>query len=385
MYLGYNLQFLPYQLQVKFWSFPFLLRLAALISIALILVLIINKLRSLFNNWKLHVVETEDLSLKEKIETLVNALLFESTNRSEKYILNEIESLYAIKESRRGLKIISKLLIQANSKSRLGEYILNNNNYKHILSGFGIIKFWELELVSNNTSRIHKAEQCLNDLKIEETNSLTKLSKSEEQKKTMARSSKFINKVEGNEPYRFLDESFDTEFTPLDEILVHQFLLQKSNTGRIPLLSRWVRNSKNPDFRIFMVKEIAFFKQLGCASIIASLLPNEPNDNVRLAIIDALTKLNYAQAESQITSCYKNGSLQLKRSIVQTVILFKTRFGLEFLNEFFFEEKNEELKTDLIQALILMRSDINGESEKPINDNHEVNEILLGNINYQIG
>lgn len=385
MYLGYNLQFLPYQLQVKFWSFPFLLRLAALISIALILVLIINKLRSLFNNWKLQVVETEDLSLKEKIETLVNALLFESTNRSEKYILNEIESLHAIKESRRGLKIISKLLIQANSKSRLGEYILNNNNYKHILSGFGIIKFWELELVSNNTSRIHKAKQCLNDLKIEETNSITKLSKSEEQKKTMARSSKFINKVEGNEPYRFLDESFDTEFTPLDEILVHQFLLQKSNSGRLPLLSRWVRNSKNPDFRIFMVKEITFFKQLGCASIIASLLPNEPNDNVRLAIIDALTKLNYAQAESQITSCYKNGSLQLKRSIVQTVILFKTRFGLEFLNEIFFEEKNEELKTDLIQALILMRSDINGESEKPINDNQEVNEILLGNINYQIG
>lgn len=385
MYLGYNLQFLPYQLQVKFWSFPFLLRLAALISIALILILIINKLRSLFNNWNLHVAQTEDLSLKEKIGALVNAILFESTNRSEKYILNEIESIHAIKESRSGLKIISKLLIQAKSKSKLGEYILNNNNYRHILSGFGIIKFWELELVSNNTSRIHKAKQFLNDLKIVETKSITNVSKSEEKKKANVSNSNYLNKTEGNEPYRFLDESFDNEFTPLDEILVHQFLLQKSNSGRLPLLSRWVRNSINPDFRIFMLKEIAFFKQLGCASIIASLLPNEPNDNVRLAIIDSLTKLKYTQAETQITSCYKNGTLQLKRSIVQTVVLFNTRFGLEFLNEIFFEENNEELKTDLIQALKLMRSDNNVEPENRINDNQEVNEILLGNINYQIG
>jgi hypothetical protein len=190
--------------------------------------------------------------------------------------------------------------------------------------------------------------------------------------------------LNNHEPFKFLDESFNNEFTVLDGILVHQFLLAKAQTGHLPMLSRWVRKGQNNEFRKFMINEIAFFNQKGCASILASLLASETDCEIKIALINSLTKLNYKQSEAQIIACYKCADIKLRNVIINAVILFKSKYGLKFLNDLFFDSQDQNFKDSLILAMKIMRDDISNENNKinPNTDSSSINSIAQ--YNYQI-
>ncbi len=385
MYLGYYLQFYLLYVQAKLWSYPSLTRLTIVIFVSLILVLIINQLRNLFFEAKYNQDDQTFRPFKERLESSINDILMNRNNLSEQNVLNEFESIYNIKGSRRGLKFLSKLLIQANIKSKIGKVAFNDNNYNIILNTYGLINFWELELVSNNLNRIFKAKKNLDDLKSNYQQQILHISAHNLPNRLNNKGPQKISKTENHEPYKFLDESFINEFNPLDEILVHQFLMVKADAGRLPLLSRWVRNSTNTAFRIFMIKEISFFNQRGCGAILASLLHNEPCNDIRLAIIETLICLKHKQSESHIIACYHSSNKKVKKAIIRAVTEFKTKFGLEFLNEIFFESKDSALKEELIQAMKIIRNHRDTETQEKTTTDTFFEEALTKQINYQIG
>lgn len=385
MYLGYYLQFYLLYVQAKLWSYPSLTRLTIVIFVSLILVLIINQLRNLFYEAKYSQDDQSFRSFKERLESAINDILMNRNNLSEQNVLNDFESIYNIKGSRRGLKFLSKLLIQANLNSKIGKVALNDNNYNIIMNTYGLVNFWELELVSNNLNRIFKAKKNLDNLKNDYQQQILHISAHNLPKKLNNKGPQKLMKTENNEPYKFLDESFVIEFNPLDEILVHQFLMVKAEAGRLPLLSRWVRNSTNTAFRIFMIREIAFFNQSGCGAILASLLCKETCNEIRLAIIETLTSLNHKQSESHIIACYPSSNKKVKRAIIRAVTTFKTKFGLEFLNEVFFDSTDNILKEELIQAMKTIRNQYDMENEGKEDTEPFYEKTNNKQINYQIG
>jgi len=175
--------------------------------------------------------------------------------------------------------------------------------------------------------------------------------------------------------FKFLDENFILDFCKDDEILVHQFFLHKFRIVHFPLLSRWVRKSKNINFKVFIIKEIAFFNQRACASILSSLLDLEQHKNVQLAIIDTLRKMYYQQGESQIIACYEGGCLEVKRAVIEAISDFKSNLGMEFLNQQFFKCSDSEIKTDIINAMKCIREEkfesINGRYKISDNSRNE--------------
>ena len=253
------------------------------------------------------------------------------------------------------------------------------------MNTYGLVNFWELELVSNNLNRIFKAKKNLDNLKNDYQQQILHISAHNLPKKLNNKGPQKLMKTKNNEPYKFLDESFVIEFNPLDEILVHQFLMVKAEAGRLPLLSRWVRNSTNTAFRIFMIKEIAFFNQSGCGAILASLLCKESCNEIRLAIIETLISLNHKQSESHIIACYPSSNKKVKRAIIRAVTTFKTKFGLEFLNEVFFDSTDNILKEELIQAMKTIRNQYDMENEGKEDTESFYEKTNNKQINYQIG
>ncbi len=383
MYLGYYLQFYLFYLQARFWSYPLVIKLTIVIIVSIAIVFTINKLLFYLDSKRFIQKESTLRKLKLEIESTIDNILFNKVDLSEQIVFSTLQSIYPLKGSRRGLKILSKYLIQANLKSKFGEHGLNDKNYNQILKTFGVLNFWELELGSKNLNKIHRAKRNLDDLKQDYFQQLRILSTSEY--KIDSPSDNPINGFsENNEPYKFLDESFINEFNALDEILVHRFFLSKAETGQLPLLSRWVRNSGNIAFKVFMIKEIGFFNQKGCASIIAAQLSKETNNDIILAIIETLTYMNYSQSETQILACYKSGNFKVKKSIIKSISAFKSKFGLEYLNELFFETIDEELRNHLLNAMKEIRGDEEEEGAMSINSISTFNSSSYRQINYQL-
>lgn len=69
-----------------------------------------------------------------------------------------------------------------------------------------------------------------------------------------------------HDPFKFLEESFDTDFNALDEIRLHHYFVHKAKTSELPLFTRWVKNAKSDEFKIFIIKEIGLLKQVDCLS-----------------------------------------------------------------------------------------------------------------------
>jgi len=341
-------------------------------------------LKYFFASWKSSQEERSLKLLKSRLESSIEDILINKTDLSEQYVMSTLDSIFYLRGSKRGLKIVSKFLIQANLKSKFGQLTLNINNYKQILNSYGIINFWELELGSNNLNRIQKAQRNLNNLKNVYEQQIKKLKSSDLIPAVEIPKSSSSFRIENHEPYKFLDDSFNNEFNALDEIMVHQFLLTKSETGNLPLLSRWVRNTNNAAFKIFMIKEIGFFNQMECASIIASLLSIETNNDIKLAIIETLSKMNYKQSESHIVACFCSGNSKVRKSIIETVVCFKSKFGLEFLNELFFASDDIQLKNELIIAMKKIRNEYTVEPESIKTQESLFDNNIYRQINFQI-
>src|SRR5690606_42022143 len=118
MYLGYYLQFYLLYVQAKLWSYPSLTRLTIVIFVSLILVLIINQLRNLFYEAKYSQDDQSFRSFKERLESAINDILMNRNNLSEQNVLNDFESIYNIKGSRRGLKDRKSVVVGKEDRMR---------------------------------------------------------------------------------------------------------------------------------------------------------------------------------------------------------------------------------------------------------------------------
>ncbi len=280
------------------------------------------------------------------------------------------------------LKIYSEELIEIITEIKKSDKKLNHKNLIIVLDYFHLPSYWQ-NIISKG--RLKKRQEALRDMdELEHLLSGSLLMKSinhtNKDFRKQARAA-FIE-YEKNDPYKFFEESFDTDFNALDEIRLHHYLKRKSQKHGLPHFSRWVENATNNQFKQFIIKEIGLLKQYNCADFLIQLLDSESNIHIQKQIIDTLGVLNYKAADTKLILMYSSSLILVQKAIIATLARLRTEKTLLFLAETYKESHDSSIKIQLAYAL----NDYGIEGQRKIktlsktNDNFDLE--ILAQVNF---
>ncbi|GAA4138989.1 hypothetical protein GCM10022216_16640 [Sphingobacterium kyonggiense] len=350
MDLSFYFKYYLLYLENKFMGYPIVIRLTVLIVMALICIYLFSLVRFVWINRRIRKKEKIKERLINRLDGRIHSILSNSDNLSEKHIQEKLSDVFSIIKSKRK-DLITDLLIDISDELKKGNAHWNEENYKTLIYSLEIPMFWESELMSNSSNRRHEALRKLDDLGKGFTSSILMRSTNHKNKELRKQARAAVLKYDNIDPYKFLDDSFDQDFNALDEILIHRFLAEKSNNGRLPVLSRWVINAKNVNFKAFMIREIGKFKQTECSTFLVSLLQDELPPILKSAIIYSLGELNCFEQEERFIQMYPIANSEVQKSIIDALVNFNTQTGLDFLTKQFFKSTDNEQKVHLAYSI----------------------------------
>ncbi|TDG36600.1 HEAT repeat domain-containing protein [Pedobacter changchengzhani] len=366
----------------EFSTYPFIIQLTALLVLTMLSILLISMVRLIFINRKIFKFSKAKQKVSKLLYSKIENLIFGDENlTAENFNLIFAGDLNEIKTPQRK-KALTEILLEMLYAKKTNK-VLNTDNYLLVLNIFGIIAFWEKLVVSNNATNRKTSMRILDDLQIGLSGSSIQRSvyqKNDDLRK-LARATSM--EYDSNDPFKFLEDSFDSNFNSLDEIRVHYFLSNKSKEEKLPQLIRWVKSSTNAKFRAFIIKEIGYFNQMESAPLLVELLDDEKNQKVLCSIIEALGKLNYTQAEEKLISLYEVGSKPIQRSAIKAFSEFKTINSLNVLEKSYFKTHDNDMK--LLLAYAISEFGISGKSslKKLSKTSTDFDKKIFDQVNYQ--
>lgn len=350
MDLSFYLKYYLLYLENKFMGYPFIIRLTVLIVMGLLLIYVFSLIRFVWINSR---IRRRD-RIKAKLTKQLNGRVEELFRSEQNLQTSDIEQNFADvlpKLMKADKALLSEWLIEISDSVKEGSKAWNEENYKGLIYLLEIPEFWESELLSNNSTRRHEALRKLDDLGKGFTSSILMRSTNHKNKELRKQARAAVMKYDNLDPYKFLDEGFDTDFNPLDEVLIHHFLMEKAAESELPNLSRWVKNAKNESFKAFMIKEIGNFKQKECIPYLSSLFQEEQSRKLKTVLIDTLGKLDYTDMEDRLIQMYSTSTTDVQHVIISTIARFKSASGLDFLTTQFFKSNDVEQKVHLAYSI----------------------------------
>lgn len=370
-----TLKFYFYYIDSIFTGFSPIIRLTVLavmllgflyITFLLRLFIVQNKIRRKRRRWE---------EFKETYREKINRIVYAPYQMDQEEIENEMSVPMNYFKKRWQKENFSKLILTIKSEKEEGKQeketlSLNENNYELLLSLFQIDIYWLKELSTKNIRRKKRALRYLDELGYNQISSyLTPLlqHKNEELRK-LARS--VFVKFDSHDPYKFMEENFDKKFNRLDEIRVHDALIQKSKEHKLPLLTHWMQEAKNIDYRCFLIREIAIFKQYESIPYLLDLFKKSKNNREKAEIVDTVGALEYKEALPFFISEYALSPKMVQLSIVKAIGAMGEREHISFLHQEYQGSYNNELQEEIKTAIHkLQEKDKNQETkEKSIFD-----------------
>ncbi|WP_214229607.1 hypothetical protein [Pedobacter sp. B4-66] len=101
-------------------------------------------------------------------------------------------------------------------------------------------------------------------------------------------------------PFGFIKNGFNKGFHPLDEKIIHSFFMAKNGNNELPILSTWLKPEKCSSFKVFLIKEILFFRQVECIPVLLEFMEKEKDIGVLREIKVALVILKYQRAYDDV-------------------------------------------------------------------------------------
>ncbi|SEG25799.1 hypothetical protein SAMN05421877_10673 [Sphingobacterium lactis] len=154
------------------------------------------------------------------------------------------------------------------------------------------------------------------------------------------------------EVFNFLDGGFDHSFCELDQEILQQFFSSKAANGTLPLLTRWVRISENRDFRIFIIQQIARFKQVGCSYILMQILLKEQDIVVKVEIIKTLAHIQYDRVVLQFIKIFQQEAINIQQELIKAIIKLKSEIGIRFLTKYYEESQPSDIRDFIRNSLM---------------------------------
>ena len=384
MELSFYLQYYLFYLQNKFMGYPFVIRLTVLIVMGLIFIYILSLIRFVWINLNLRKKERDFAKLSRQVKDRFVAMLGSDEKYGEDRVFQEFEDVIQRMNNKTKIQITDLILNTANELKESGKAV-NEDNYRSIIDVLDIPRFWESELMSNNSKRRHLALRKLDNLGNGLTTSVLMRSTNHKNKGLRKQARAAVMKYDNIDPFKFLEDSFDTDFNALDEIMIHHFLVGRQSEGPLPLLSRWVQHAKNHAFKAFMVKEIGFFNQMECAEFLKGILKTEESKLVRAAIIESLGNLGRQEVEHEIFDMYGISPVEIQTAIINAVAKFKTKIGLDFLTNQFFKTADNEQKVHLAYAIKQFGEEGKLRLTNLSTNSNEFERKIFDQVNYQLG
>lgn len=348
MYYDYYLYYLSY-LSSLYNGYPFIIRMTVFMVMGLGLVIFYGILRLLYMGLMIHLKANRIAKTKTHFE---EKLIFVMKSRTN-YDVEEIRQLlnYDISNTKRWRPEIITDVVLAVKNLMLQRGELNTINYKNCLQALHLMAFWEKRIRTSGVGKRRAALQIVGDMDNGINSGI--LSKSTFHKNRYIRKTArdLYTSQDTYNPFRFMEENFDDEFTQLDKLRLHATLIKRSNEGKLPNLMRWVSSSKNPNYIIFIVREIGYFKQHEVAETLMEFLEKHENRDVRTQVVLTLGELEHHACSAQLIARYTLESTVVRTAIIKTMGKLKSDLTLSFLVDAYHATADANTKLLIARAI----------------------------------
>lgn len=293
--------------------------------------------------------------LKQTYRQKINRIIYAPYNMDQEEIAEEMGIRINTFKKRWQKENLSKLILYVKNEEEKNKEkdisSLNDNNYRTLLDLFRINKYWLKELSNRNIRRKKKALRMLDELSYTQISSyLTPLLQHKDEELRKLSRSVFV-KFDSHDPYKFMEENFDKKFNRLDEIRVHDALIQKSKEHKLPLLTHWMQEAQNIAYRCFLIKEIAIFKQYDSIPYLLALFKKSKDNKEKAEIVNTIGALNHTEALPFFISEYALNPKVVQLSIIKAIGILGERENIPFLHKEYKESYNNELQEEIAKAI----------------------------------
>ncbi|WP_312188196.1 HEAT repeat domain-containing protein [Sphingobacterium sp.] len=347
MYYDYYLYYLSY-LSSLYNGYPLIVQLTVVMVIVLGAIILLGILRLLFLGYKINREERRKKSIASIFEERLKFIIGSKAN----YESEEIHELLQDDVSKAPRwKAIAITDVVLTVKSQLSKNrTFNQINYKNCLEALKLSGFWEKRIRVSGIDERRGALQVVGDMDNGVNSGVLSKSTFHKDKHLRKTARDLYTSQENFSPFRFMEENFDEEFTHLDKLRLHATLIKRSTSGKLPNLMRWATNSRNPNYIIFVLREIGFFKQHDASGALVSLLEKHENREVRAQVVLTLGDLDYDQCIKVLVKRFELETALVREAILKTLGKLKSQEALKFLVDTY------RSATDVNTKLIIARS-----------------------------
>ncbi len=349
MYYDYFMYYLSY-FSSLYNGYPLIIRMTVIMVMILMGITIMSIIRLLFIGYRINREQRRIEKARKQFEEKLNFVLKNKTI----YDVGEIQQLLEYdgnKKNKWNPEVLTNLILSV-KKTLSKEGVLNVINFKNCLETLGLMRFWE------KRTRISSAEKRKEALQVvgEFDNGVNSgaLSKSTFHKDDSLRKTArdLYTSQDTYNPFRFMEDNFDESFTQLDKLRLHSTLIKRSTEGKLPNLLRWMNNSRNPNYIIFVLREIGFFRQQGATSTLLSYLEKQENHEIRAQIVLTLGELGDYESISYLISRYQLEQNSVREAIIYSMGKLKTKESLDFLVETYRSTEDANSKLLIARSIV---------------------------------
>lgn len=347
-----RLKYYLYYLDSTFLGTAIIIRIVVLVVLILLFLYLISFFRLFIINNVINTNKFNDLKFQRKYGEKVREIVLSPTNMDTEEIKEKIHFNNNDIKKRWQKESLTKVMLLTKSDVAKKKKEINTNNYNEILNIFQLKYYWENEIATGKTRRKMRSLRKLEELSAEVVSgTITSLCHHRNQHLRKMARSEYV-KFGEQDAFKYMEEEdFDQKFNRLDEIKLHDCLKQKSNKQGLPLLAQWVQNSKNEDYKCFLIREIAYFNQYESGPYLLDIFSETTSHKVQAEIARTLGLMKCEKALPLFTSQYKIHRLSTQANIVEAIGNIGEKDSIDFLLTVYEEAYNDDLKQKALEAI----------------------------------
>jgi len=348
MYYDYYLYYLSY-FSSLYNGYPLIIRVTVVMVTLLIAITVFGFIRLLVIGYRINKRDKRRQAAQAHFEDKLTFVMKSRTN----YDIEEVQELlqYDVKKTKNWKSdILTDIVLSVkNAVYKQGE--LNEINYRNCLEALRLMGFWEKRIRTSSLDKRRQALQIVGQMD-NGVNSGVLTKSTFHKNKYLRKTARDLHTSQDNyQPFKFMEENFDEAFTQLDKLRLHSTLVKRSRENKLPNLLRWINNSKNPSYIVFILREIAFFNQKEAGSSLVAMLERQENRDVRAQIVLTLGALEYREAIPTLKTYFELESAVVRDAIITAMGKIQAAEVLNFLIETYESTDDANLKFSIARAI----------------------------------